>query len=117
MICSGILAAELDGKPCTYSQAGCFPKSVPLDPKDSTYTLDKGQPGDLCPACALQQLGNVGHWQGHSKQTFPEELLTLRLFKCRMWFWLVIPGLHDHQATRRGERSPYSLNEGCEHGK
>jgi hypothetical protein len=41
-----------------------------------------------------------GHWQGHGQQTFPEELLPLRLFKCRMWLWLVIPGLYDAESTK-----------------
>lgn len=100
LICSGILSTELDGKPCPYSQAGRFPDSISLDTNDPTYTLDKGQPGDLCPPCAGQQLGNLGHWQGHSKQTFSEELLPLRLFKCRMWLWLVVPGLYDTQPTK-----------------
>ncbi|MEA5527653.1 hypothetical protein [Nodularia spumigena] len=52
------------------------------------------------PTCAKQQLAHLGHWEGYRKQTFPEELRSLRLFKCRMWFWLVIPGLYDHDATQ-----------------
>ena len=49
---------------------------------------------------AQQQLANLGHWQGHGQQTFPEELLPLRLFKCRMWLWLVVPGLRDAEPTK-----------------
>ncbi|MEA5569057.1 hypothetical protein, partial [Anabaena sp. UHCC 0399] len=82
------------------SQAGRFPEIKPLNPEDSNYTIDKGKPGDLCPTCAKQQLAHLGHWQGHRNQKFPEELLLLRLFKCRMWLWLVVPGLHDHDATQ-----------------
>jgi hypothetical protein len=26
--------------------------------------------------------------------------LSLRLFKCRMWLWLVVPGLHDAEPTK-----------------
>lgn len=100
LICSGLVPSELDGKPCPYSKSGRFPESVPLDPLDPTYSNDFGQPGDLCPPCAKQNLGNVGHWQGHGNQSFPPDLLSLRLFKCRMWFWLIIPGLHDHKATK-----------------
>lgn len=100
LICSGILSSELNGKPCPYSQAGRFPDLLPLDLNDPTYTLDKGQIGDLCPSCAKQQLGNLGHWQGHGDQTFPKELLSLRLFKCRMWLWLVVPGLYDTEPTK-----------------
>jgi len=100
LICSGMIPPELGGKPCPFSQAGCLPDPTPLDPDASTYSIDKGQPGDLCPPCAKQQLTNLGHWQGHGKQQFPEELLSLRLFKCRQWFWLVVLGLHDAEPTK-----------------
>jgi hypothetical protein len=99
LICSGILPALLNGKPCPYSQAGHFPQPLPLNPDDPNYSIDKGQPGDFCPPCAKQNLTNLGHWQGHGNQKFPQELLPLRLFKCRMWLWLVIPGLHDAEPT------------------
>lgn len=94
LICSGILPAEFGGKPCPFLRAGCL-DPLPLNSDDPTYTIDKGQSGDLCPPCAKQQLANLGHWQGHGKQQFPKELLSLRLFKCRQWFWFVVPGLHD----------------------
>lgn len=100
LICSGILPAELGGKACPYSQAGRIPEPLPLNADDSNYTADKGQPGDLCPPCVKQQLANLGHWQGHGKQQFPKELLSLRLFKCRQWFWLVMPGLQDADPTK-----------------
>ena len=100
LICSGILSAELDGKPCPYSQAGRIADPLPLNPDDPSYTIDKGQPGDLCPSCAKQQLAHLGHWQGHGNQKYPVELLSLRLFKCRMWLWLVVPGLHDAEPTK-----------------
>ena len=99
LICSGVIPAELGGQPCPFSQNGCLPDLVPLDPTDPTYTIDKGQPGDLCPPCAKQQLGHLGHWQGHGSQQFPAELLPLRLFKCRMWLWLVVPGLYHNEPT------------------
>ena len=99
LICSGLLSAELNGKPCPYSQNGRLPDPIPLDATHLNYSIDKGKPGDLCPPCAKQQLAHLGHWQGQGQQTFPEELLPLRLFKCRMWLWLVIPGLHDAEPT------------------
>src|SRR5947209_6445408 len=95
LICSGILPPELNGKPCPFSQDGRIPLPLQLDIETAGYSEDKGQPGDFCPPCAKQQLRNLGHWQGHRKQKFPEHLLDLRLFKCRQWFWLVIPGLTD----------------------
>jgi hypothetical protein len=33
-------------------------------------------------------------------QRFPAELLPLRLFKCRQWLWLVVPGLRNDAPTR-----------------
>jgi hypothetical protein len=100
LICSGMLPAELSGKPCPFSQAGRIPDPLPLNPDEPSYSMDKGQPGDLCPPCAKQQLAHLGHWQGHRRLQFPEEILTLRLFKCRQWFWLVVPGLYDADPTR-----------------
>jgi hypothetical protein len=100
LICSGTISAELNGKPCPYSMHGRLPEPIPLDESDPNYSPDKGNPGDLCPSCAKQQLANLGHWQEHGQQTFPEELLPLRLFKCRMWLWLVVPGLHDTDPTK-----------------
>jgi hypothetical protein len=105
LICSGVLSFELSGKPCPYSQAGRMPDVIPLDPAAENYTTDKGQPGDLCPPCAKSQLASLRHWQGHGRQQFPEELLPLRLFKCRQWFWLVVPGLYDAEPTRLGTNS------------
>ena len=99
-ICSGMLSAELNGKPRPYAQNGRLPDPVPLDENDPGYNPDKGKHGDLCPPCAKQKLAHLGHWQGHDQQAFPKELLTLRLFKCRMWLWLVIPGLYDADPTK-----------------
>jgi hypothetical protein len=100
MICSGTLVAELGGKPCPFSQSGHIPDPLPLNADDPDYTIDKGRPGALCPPCVKQQLAHLGHWQGHGKQSFPQELLPLRLFKCRQWFWLVVPGLRHADPSR-----------------
>jgi hypothetical protein len=100
LICSGVIPPELSGKPCPFSQEGQLPDPVPLDPDAPNYSVDKGQPGDFCPPCAKQQLAHLGHWQGHGEQQFPQELLSLRLFKCRQWFWLVVPGLEDAEPTQ-----------------
>ena len=100
LICSGIISAELNGKPCPYSQNGRLPDPVPIDETDPNYSSDKGKPGNLCPPCAKQQLANLGHWQGYGQQTFPEKLLSLRLFKCRMCLWLVVSGLYDAELKK-----------------
>ncbi len=99
LICSGVLPPELGGHVCPYADYGRMPLPVPLDPNDPSYTIDKGKPGDLCPPCAKHQIGHLGHWQGYRGQSFPAELLSLRLFKCRQWLWLVVPGLHDASPT------------------
>lgn len=100
LICSGVITFELSGKPCPYSQAGRMPDVLPLDPTESSYTTDKGQPGDLCPPCAKSQHASLQLWQVPGRQQFPAELFPLRLFKCRQWFWLVVPGLYDAEPTR-----------------
>jgi hypothetical protein len=95
LMCSGIIPADLSGKPCPFSDQGRMPHPQPLSEKEPSYSPDKGKPGDLCPPCAKQQLGSLEHWQGHNNQSFPPDLLKLRLFKCRQWFWLVVPGIKD----------------------
>jgi hypothetical protein len=92
LMCSGLIPGELTGD-CPYSNQGKFPGLIKLSSQDPNYSVDKGNPDDWCPVCAKHQLGSLDHWQGHHGQIFPDELLPLRLFKCRLWFWLVIPGL------------------------
>jgi hypothetical protein len=95
LVCSGKLIIDSGGQPCTFSVNGRLPKPQPLDPNVPGYSLDKGKPGELCPPCAKQQLANLGHWDGHRSQKFPDELKPLRLFKCSQWLWLVVMGLRQ----------------------
>lgn len=99
LVCSGKFLIETDGQPCPFSHNGHFPEAKPLDPTDPNYSLDKGKPGELCPPCAKQQLSNLGHWDGHRGKSYPEELKSLRLFKCYQWLWLVVPGLYHDNPT------------------
>ena len=115
LMCSGIVPADLDGQPCPHAEHGRMPQPQPLDADDPTYTIDKGQPGDFCPPCAKQKLGHLGHWQGHGGQHYPAELLELRLFKCRMWFWLVVPGLRDDQPATCSDTHAQSRPASSEH--
>jgi len=94
LICSGKLLTNMGGQLCPFSENGRLPDPQPLDSNAPTYSLDKGKHGDLCPPCAKQNLSNLGHWDGHRGQQFPDELKPLRLFKCNQWLWLVVPGLH-----------------------
>lgn len=95
LVCSGKLLFDMGGQPCPFSENGRLPEPQPLDPNVPTYRLDKGKPGDLCPPCAKQHLANLGHWDGHRGQQFPDELKPLRLFKCSQWLWLVVIGLYQ----------------------
>jgi hypothetical protein len=99
LICSGSLPVELKGQACPYSVKGRMSDLAPLDKDDEGYSVDKGKVGDLCPPCAEQQLANLGHWQGYKGQTYPDESLSLRLFKCRQGFWFVVLGLKDSEPT------------------
>lgn len=98
LVCSGVLPAELGGRPCPYSEDGRMPEPQRLEARARNYSADKGKPGDLCPPCAKQALGPLGRWDGHHGCTVLADLHPLRLFKCRMWMWLVVPGLLDAQA-------------------
>lgn len=98
LICSGVIPAELNSKPCPYSQNGHMPAPVPLNADDETYSIDKGKLCDMCPPCASQQLSNLEHWQGYKGQNYPENLLPLMLFKCWQGFWLIVPGIRDDDA-------------------
>ena len=96
LVCSGKIS-DNGGSPCPFAQNGHMPDPQPLDPHSPNYSIDKGRSGELCPPCIKQQLGNLGQWDGHRGQLFPEELKPLRLFKCSQWYWLVVLGLrHDN---------------------
>jgi hypothetical protein len=101
LICSGALVdTEIfvnsgNKGACQYYIDGVFPDIKPLDKKDPGYNIDKGNPGDLSPTCALCKYSTLEHAQT-KPGLFPKELLPLRVFKCRMWFFLVIPGLYDN---------------------
>ncbi len=100
LICSGVIPSILEGKPCPYSDKGRMPLPQPLDADTDRYSVDKGQPGNFCPPCCKQSLGSLGHWHGYQGRQYPEELHGLRLFKCRQWFWVVVPGLLHADPTR-----------------
>ncbi len=99
LVCSGKIS-ENGNKPCPFAQNGHIPDPLPLDLNSPNYSLDKGKYGELCPPCVKQQLGHLGHWDGHRGQLFPEELKPLRLFKCSQWHWLVVLGLRHDNPTQ-----------------
>jgi hypothetical protein len=100
LICSGLLPAQLGGKPCPYAVNKQMPEPVPLPADGSENDALKGQPGDLCPPCAHLNAGPLRDWDEHERYFVPEELLPLRLFQCKQAFWLVVMGLYDADATQ-----------------
>jgi hypothetical protein len=96
LVCSKVNA----GGPCRFSDNGKMPGLVILDKSQENYSPDKGNSGELCPKCAKQNLGSLARWQGHDDNVYPEELLPLRLFKCRMWYWFVVEGLTEADPTQ-----------------
>jgi hypothetical protein len=99
LVCSGKISGN-GGSPCPLAQNGHMPDPQPLDPNSPNYSIDKGKAGELCPPCIKQQLGHLGHWDGHRGQNYPEELKPLRLFKCSQWHWLVVLGLRHDNPTQ-----------------
>ena len=95
LICSGVLPEQLHGEPCPYAENGHLPTPMPLNKDSPGYRSEQGQPGDLCPPCARGNWAGLGQRQGEHGRTYPQELLPLRLFKCRQNLWLVIPGLYE----------------------
>jgi len=100
LICSGLLPARLGGRPCPFSQDRQMPRPQPLDSRDAEHDPGRGKPGDLCPACAVAQIGALDDWEEHERLHLPAEVLPLRLFQCRQGFWLVVPGLYNDDPTR-----------------
>lgn len=98
LICSGQISGNI-GELCPFAQNGHLPDPEPLNCNDPNFSADKGKDGEFCPPCIKQQLGNLGHWDGHRGQQFPEELKALRLFKCSQWYWLVVLGLYHDSPT------------------
>lgn len=100
LICSGLLPAQLQGRPCPFADNKHMPTPQPLNPEAADYDPAKGQPGDLCPPCAVRHAGTLGAWEEHKRYYIPEELLPLRLFQCRQGFWLIVPGIYNDEPTR-----------------
>ncbi len=100
LICSGIIPLELGGKPCPYSEGGRMPKSQPMSEENERDTPLKGKTGELCPPCMARHYGDLEGWAARGERPMPEELLPLRVFRCHQFFWLVVPGLEDGDATK-----------------
>lgn len=102
LICSGIFSSGLEGKPCPFSEEGKIPRPQPIDEASKPKL---GQPGDLAPPCAVESLGNLEAWPSAGEVRYPEELGSLKVYKCRQMFLLVVPGLKGDQLEGKGTRS------------
>lgn len=94
LICSGVIPPSSAASPVRFPRLDAcrtLPHSIWLQP---TTRLIRDSPVTYARPVPSSNLPSLQHWQGHGRQQFPEEFLPLRSFKCRQWFWLVVPGLH-----------------------
>lgn len=99
-VCSGLEATTLAGKACPHADSGRMPRPRAIDARTARRWPERGQAGDLAPPCSVVQLGSLGEWLGGRPGGYPERWMGLRLFRCRQWFLLVVPGLHDRAPDR-----------------
>ena len=71
LICSGILPAELGGKPCPFSENGRLPLPRPLDPSDPSYSIDKGKPAIFARPAPSSSLVALAIGRGMALNNFP----------------------------------------------
>jgi hypothetical protein len=97
LVCSGQVSGYGTGQPCPHSEAGRAPLPHRLDPPAVRLSPELGEAGDLCLPCSVQHFGSLETWLGGDLGRLPSGLGPLRLFRCRQWFLLVVPGLRDDQ--------------------
>ncbi len=101
-VCGDPERAKDAPRPCPHSQDGRLPLLERLDEAGADAAPERGRPGDLVPTCCIQHFGSLGDWQGPGGP-YPAALRDLRVFRCRKWFLLVVPGLRDDRAGEAGE--------------
>jgi hypothetical protein len=104
LVCSGQVPGYGSGQPCPHSEAGRMPLPCPLDAPTVRLSPEMGQAGDLCPPCSVQHFGSLEAWLGGDLGHLPPGLGPLRLFRCRRWFLLVVPGLRDDRPVEERGR-------------
>ncbi|TET85419.1 MAG: hypothetical protein E3J37_01975 [Anaerolineales bacterium] len=92
LVCSGISPSGLEGKPCPFSEGGRMPRPQPIDEASKPRL---GQSGELVPPCAVEYFGSLDAWQSAGEVRYPEALGSLKVYKCRQMFLLVVPGLRE----------------------
>jgi hypothetical protein len=75
-----------------------MPRPRRIEPGDLLSDEERGHLGDLAPPCAVQALGSLASFLGTRSAAFDPGLLPLRVFKCRLMYLLVVPGLRDDHA-------------------
>jgi hypothetical protein len=72
-----------------------------IDARAARGATGRGREGDLAPPCATQALGSLASFLGAKGAGFGPEMQPLRVFKCRLMYLLVVPGLRDEEAGER----------------
>jgi hypothetical protein len=75
-----------------------MPRPRQIDVRAARFAPGRGSVGDLAPPCALQALGSLASFLGAKAASFGPKLQPLRVFKCRLMYLLVVPGLRDEKA-------------------
>ena len=86
-----------DLRPCPHSDDGRLPPPERVREGGAAQAPERGRPGDFAPPCVIQHFGNLQDWQGPDGLYSPD-LHALRVFRCRKWFLLVVPGIRDDRA-------------------
>ncbi|OGO08373.1 MAG: hypothetical protein A2Z66_11970 [Chloroflexi bacterium RBG_13_66_10] len=98
LVCSGVLPGREPSGICPFSEAGRMPLPQQIGAEAHRSGPERGNLGDLAPPCALQALGDLTSFMGARSPAFPPDLQPLRVFKCRLMYLLVVPGLRDDRA-------------------
>jgi len=75
-----------------------MPRPRRIEAGDVRSEEGRGPLGDLAPPCAALARGGLGAFLGARSAGLNPGLLPLRVFKCRMRYVLVVPGLRDDGA-------------------
>ncbi len=97
-VCSGRIPGRETTGLCPHSESGRMPRPRRIEPGDVRFDKECGRRGDLAPPCAVQALGSLGSFLGARSAALDPGLLPLRVFKCRLMYLLVVPGLRDDHA-------------------
>jgi hypothetical protein len=102
LICSGLFPSHLNGKPCPFADEEKMPNPRPLDEVKVSKHPNLGCVGDLVPPCIVGHLGPLQAWRRREGTRYPSDLGSLRLYKCRQMFLLVVPGLAEGHHVQKG---------------